>query len=134
MSEGFEAGTAGNKWRRRLVAAQAAYYGTTGVWPLVHMPSFEAVTGPKVDDWLVHMVGLLAAAVALPLGVAALQDRVREPAVVVLAVASALAFAGIDLWYGLNGRISPIYLADAAVQLCLVAGIAATRPVSTELP
>jgi hypothetical protein len=97
------------------------------------MPSFEAVTGPKVDDWLVHMVGLLAAAVALPLGVAALQDRVREPAVVVLAVASALAFAGIDLWYGLNGRISPIYLADAAVQLCLVAGIAASHPGSTQL-
>jgi hypothetical protein len=51
------------RWRRRLIAFQAAYYLATGLWPLVHLPSFEAVTGPKTDDWLVHMVGLLAAVV-----------------------------------------------------------------------
>jgi hypothetical protein len=26
-----------------------------------------------------------------------------------------MAFAGIDLWYGLNGRISRIYLPDATL-------------------
>jgi hypothetical protein len=31
-----------------------------GVWPLVHVASFEAVLGPKVDRWLVRTVaGLL---------------------------------------------------------------------------
>ncbi|HJR17129.1 MAG TPA: hypothetical protein VJ808_09770 [Gemmatimonadales bacterium] len=125
-SERSSGETAGDRWRRRLVGVQAAYYCITGVWPLIHLPSFEAVTGPKIDDWLVHMVGLLAAAVGLPLGVAALGGRVREPAILVLAVGSALAFAAIDLWYGLSARISAIYLADAVVQLGLIAGLAAT--------
>jgi hypothetical protein len=49
------------------------------------------------------------------------------PEVVVLAAGSATAFAGIDLWYGLSGRISPIYLADAAVELCLLLGLALTH-------
>jgi hypothetical protein len=53
-----------DRWRRRLIAFQAAYYLATGLWPLVHLPSFEAVTGPKTDDWLVHMVGLLAGVIA----------------------------------------------------------------------
>jgi hypothetical protein len=110
-----------------LLGLQAGYYALAGLWPLVHLPSFEAVTGPKIDDWLVHMVGLLAAAIALPLGLAAMQNRGRTPEVVVLAVAAALAFAAIDLWYGLSGRISPIYLADAAVELGLLAGLAVTR-------
>ena len=43
-----------------LAHAQGGYYAITGVWPLVHMRSFEAVTGPKQDHWLVHTVaGLL---------------------------------------------------------------------------
>jgi hypothetical protein len=116
-----------DRWRRRLVAFQAAYYLATGLWPLVHLPSFEAVTGPKTDDWLVHMVGLLAGVIGAALGVAAVHDRHRAPEIVVLAAGAALAFAGIDLWYVLNGPISPIYLADALVELALLVGLAWTR-------
>jgi hypothetical protein len=116
-----------DRWRRRLLALQAAYYGVTGLWPVVHLPSFEAVTGPKVDEWLVHTVGLLAVAIGAALAVAAARDRARAPETVVLAVGSALAFAGIDLWYGLGGRIPPVYLADAAVELGFVAGLVLTR-------
>jgi hypothetical protein len=122
-----------NQWRRRLLAFQAVYYGITGLWPLLHLPSFEAVTGPKIDDWLVHMVGLLAAVIGAVLGLAASQNRVRSSEVVTLAVGSAIAFAGIDLWYGLSGRISAIYLGDAALQLCLVAGITWTRRSGSEI-
>src|SRR3954447_5977124 len=28
-----------------------------GLWPLLHLRSFEAVFGPKVDRWLVRTVG-----------------------------------------------------------------------------
>jgi hypothetical protein len=115
------------QWRRRLLALQSGYYGITGIWPILHLPSFEAVTGPKIDDWLVHMVGLLAAAIGVVLGAATLGNRVRSPEVVLLAATSAAAFAGIDLWYGLIGRISPIYLADAGVQIALIAGLLTTR-------
>jgi hypothetical protein len=116
-----------DRWRRRLIAFQAAYYLATGLWPLVHLPSFEAVTGPKTDDWLVHMVGLLAGVIGAALGVAAVHDRHRAPDIVLLAAGAALAFAGIDFWYVLNGPISPIYLADALVELALLVGLAWTR-------
>lgn len=117
-------------WRRRILGGQAVYYGLTGLWPLVHLPSFETVTGPKTDDWLVHMVGLLAAVIGLPLGMAAVQNRAQSSEVFALAIGAALAFAGIDLWYGLSGRISPVYLADALVQFCLMAGLILTRTTS----
>jgi hypothetical protein len=114
-------------WRRWLLAIQSFYYGVTGIWPIVHMPSFEAVTGPKIDDWLVHMVGLLAAAIGVVLGAATVRNRVRSPEVVLLAISSAAAFAAIDIWYGVSGRISSIYLADAGVQIGLIAGLLFTR-------
>jgi ABC-type branched-subunit amino acid transport system permease subunit len=120
-----------DRWRRWLLGLQAGYYAITGIWPLVHLPSFEAVTGPKIDDWLVHMVGLLAAAIGIPIGIAAVRNRGRLTEVVVLAVTSALAFAAIDLWYGLTGRISPIYLADAGVQLGLIAGLGLTHRIDS---
>ncbi len=114
-------------WRRRIIGAQAGYYVATGLWPVVHLPSFEAVTGPKVDDWLVHMVGLLAAAIGSSLGVAVLRDETPGVSVSTLAIASATAFAAIDIWYASSGRISPIYLADAAVQLGLIVLLLLTR-------
>jgi hypothetical protein len=99
---------------------QSVYYSVTGLWAVVHLPSFEAVTGPKTDDWLVHTVGVLAAAIGISLGVAVVRAQAQLETTTTLAVASALAFAGIDLVYGLSGRISPIYLADAGVQFVLI--------------
>jgi hypothetical protein len=117
-----------------LMATQSAYYALTGMWPILHLPSFEAVTGPKTDDWLVHMVGLLAAAIGVVLGVATVRNRVRAPEAVLLAFTSAAAFAAIDLWYGLTGRISAMYLADAVVQICLIGGLALTGRTSSAEP
>ena len=99
--------------------AQGLYYVATGLWPLLHLGSFESVTGPKVDDWLVRMVGLLVLVIG---GTLILGTRGPGPVleVVALAAGSAAAFAAIDLWYGLSGRIAPVYLADAAVQLGFV--------------
>ena len=117
------------KWSRRqrqLIGLQGAYYLLTGLWPLVHLPRFEAVTGPKVDDWLVHMVGLLAVVIGGTLALGTANGRSSTLEVIVLASSSALAFAGIDLWYGLKGQISPVYLADALVELVFVGLIALT--------
>ena len=121
-----------DQWRWRLLAFQSGYYGVTGIWPILHLRSFEAITGPKVDDWLVHMVGLLAAAIGLVLGAATLRNRVRSPDVVLLAIASAAAFASIDIWYSVTGRISSIYLADACMQIGLIAGLLFTRRTSSD--
>lgn len=101
-----------------VLKLQAVYYVITGLWPLVSFRTFEWVTGPKVDDWLVQMVGLLAASIGAALWVGA---RAKRPmaAIVLLAVLSAASFAFIDIRYALVGRISAIYLADAVVEVAL---------------
>jgi hypothetical protein len=92
------------------------------------------VTGPKTDDWLVRTVGLLALAIGVTLCVAARRHREQEPESVVLAAASAFAFGAIDLWYGLAGRIAPIYLVDAAGQVAILLGLVVTRRSRATLP
>ena len=101
------------------LAFQAVYYLSTGLWPFVSMRSFEAVTGPKVDRWLVRMVGLLAACDGATIA-AGLGAKSPSRETQVLAISSALAFAAIDVAYVCRGRISPIYLGDAAIELALV--------------
>ena len=100
----------------------AAYYAVTGAWPIVHMGSFEAVTGKKVDTWLVKMVGALALANGVVLGLGARRDEPSRETIA-LAVCSALAFAAIDVVYVARGRIRPVYLGDAAIELVLAAAI-----------
>jgi hypothetical protein len=111
---------------RAALLAQGAFYVLTGVWPLLAMWSFELVTGPKTDDWLVRMVGLLAASIGTTLLAAAWRGRVT-PEVRLLAVASALSFAAIDLAYALTGRISAVYLLDAVVELLFAAAVGLAR-------
>ena len=52
----------------RLARLQAVFYIVTGVWPIVSMRSFEAITGPKVDRWLVKTVGALVAVIGVRAG------------------------------------------------------------------
>ena len=101
-----------------LALAQGALYALTGLWPLVSMRSFEWVTGPKVDRWLVKTVGVLVTVIGAVLCSAARRRRVT-PEIAGLAASSALGLAGIDTFYGLRGRISRIYLLDAIVEICI---------------
>ena len=104
---------------RRTATLQAAYFLVSGLWPIVSRPTFEAVTGPKTDYWLVRTVGGLACVIGTTLGVASYRNRVsRELAV--LGIGSALAFGVVDVSYAIIGRISRIYLVDAALE-CLIA-------------
>lgn len=69
---------------RRTATLQAAYFLVSGLWPIVSRPTFEAVTGPKTDYWLVRTVGGLACVIGTTLGVASYRNRVsRELAVLV---------------------------------------------------
>jgi hydrogenase/urease accessory protein HupE len=111
---------------RATLWLQAGYYLLTGLWPWLHLASFEAVTGPKTDDWLVRTVGLLVAVIGLSLAVAARQ-RQATPATMVLAIGTALAFLAIDVGYVLVGRIPPVYLADALAEVVLLVLLLAGR-------
>jgi hypothetical protein len=95
----------------------------------VSLSTFEFVTGPKTDDWLVHMVGLLAAVIGSALLVAA-RRREGGRAIWTLAVGAALAFAAIDIVYASTGRIRWVYLLDATAELVLAGWLlaAVVRP------
>jgi hypothetical protein len=113
---------------RRLAVGQGLFYVATGLWPLVDIDSFQRVTGPKTDLWLVKTVGVLVTVIGGTLLASAFRGS-RAPEVALLGAGSALALAGIDTVYATKGRISPIYLADAAVEVGIAAGWgAAWRP------
>lgn len=107
---------------RVILRVQAAFYVLTGAWPLINVESFEWITGPKTDDWLVHTVGLLLMGIGLTLWVGARSAK-PDSAIVLLAAATAASLAAIDLTYALTGRISAIYLLDAAVEVVLLLAI-----------
>jgi hypothetical protein len=104
---------------RTLAVLQGSYYAATGVWPLVSMRTFEAVTGPKTDRWLVNTVGLLVAVIGGALITSGLR---RGPSNDLrwIAAGSAIALGGVDTYYALNGRISKVYLLDALAEAGLV--------------
>ena len=116
------------RFERRLLAGQGLFYLATGAWPLVDRASFEKVTGPKTDFWLVRTVGALVAVVGVGLLVAA-RERHASVASRVVAGGAAAALAAVDIVYAGTGRIAPIYLVDAAVELAL-----ASSWVGTSLP
>ena len=99
---------------------QGTYYAVTGLWPIVSMRSFERVTGPKRDHWLVKTVGLLLTAVGITL-IRAGRRRDVHPDVALLAGLSAAALATVDITYAAQRRISPVYLLDAGPEVALAA-------------
>ena len=106
--------------RQMIAKLQGGYYLATGIWPLVSMRSFEAITGPKTDKWLVKTVGVLVSVIGATLWVGATQRQIR-PELKLLATCSAAGLAAIDIVYVAQRRISPIYLLDAALEAAIVA-------------
>ncbi|HEY0607113.1 MAG TPA: hypothetical protein VGD58_29610 [Herpetosiphonaceae bacterium] len=106
----------------RIVAlAQALYYIPTGIWPLVSIDTFQKVTGPKTDLWLVKTVGLLITVVGAALTMAGLR-RSMGPELPLLGIGSAATLTAIDVVYVARRRISPIYLLDALGEVLLIGG------------
>jgi hypothetical protein len=113
-----------------LCSLQGLYFLITGVWPLVSIETFQAVTGQKTDHfvtgresdhWLVNTVGVLVTANSLVLLLAAWRGR-PSLEVILLGIASAVGLIAIDVVYVLREVLAPVYLADAANELLFVAG------------
>lgn len=96
---------------------QGSFYLATGLWPLFHRRSFEAVTGPKTDWWLVETVGILVSAIGSSLLLAHRSESQLPSKVLGLGAAAGLAF--LEMKQVAERRISPVYLVDAAVELGL---------------
>lgn len=111
---------------RRNVPAlvQGAFFLVTGLWPVAHYRSFERVTGPKVDDWLVKTTGGVLAAVGVTLLASGLRRPDRRPDhsyLRALGISTAAALAIADVVYVSRRRISRVYLIDAAAEGVLCA-------------
>jgi hypothetical protein len=113
----------------RLAWIQGVYFLVTGVWPILSIGTFQWITGPKVDLWLVKTVGALIAVIALTILMAARRGQVG-PEVRFLAMGSAAALAAVDIIYALADRIWDIYLLDAVLEIGLVVlwGLVSRRP------
>jgi hypothetical protein len=102
--------------------AQAAYYVATGMWPLVHLRSFEALTGPKPDRFVAESTGLLFVASGVALATAA---RRRHPGLAAQVLAVAVPAASTIATLRHRPRLRPVYLLDAAIQSALAVTTAA---------
>ena len=105
----------------RVALAHIAYWTFGALWPLINIKSFEAITGHKREDWLVRTVALMMLGVVVSLET--MRERRRDDiAMRVLGATSAAALGGVALVGPLVGRISPVYLMDAAMDLALAIG------------
>jgi hypothetical protein len=107
--------------RATVAVAQGLYSLVTGIWPLVDLRSFEAISGPKVDGWLVKTVGALVAVTGGVLLSAAKRERIT-PEIAALGAGTAVALGTIDVVYVARRRISPVYLLDAALEGVFLVG------------
>jgi len=105
----------------RVAMAQGGYLAAFGLWPILHMPSFKAVTGPKPEAWLAKGVGACMANIGAALAAAGARGKVARE-LRMLGISTALSFAFMDIWYaGVRRRISPVYLLNTAAQLSFTA-------------
>ncbi|PKV62843.1 hypothetical protein [Pontibacter ramchanderi] len=106
--------------RLALVAIlQGTYWAATGIWPLLHMPSFLWVTGPKEDLWLVRTVSILILVIGLVLLTAGIRKNVTAE-IKWLGIGGAAGLGFIDVYYSLNDIIRNVYLLDAVGELALI--------------
>jgi hypothetical protein len=98
-----------------------------GLWPLVSVRSFEAVYGRKTDRWLqLTVAGLLTTVGAAQL---LCRDESRLPVARALGVGTAATLLAVDAVNVPRGRISRMYLQDAACEAAFLAAWAwVSRP------
>jgi len=101
---------------KAVALLQGAYDLVGGLWPLLHMASFEAVTGPKTDDWLVRTV----AGILVVVGVVLIQNALRGSvghSVQWIAGGISLVLASVAMISSLAGFISWLYFFDGLIHL-----------------
>jgi hypothetical protein len=127
------------RYSSRLAVAlcwvQGLYFFATGAWPILSVRTFQAVTGKKsdhliaeppteADHWMLFTISGLIIAISIAI-LAAAWRRWASADTALLGIASAIALTIIDVVYVARGAIWPIYLADAAVEVVIIATWAA---------
>jgi hypothetical protein len=110
-----------------VAVAHGLFNVVGGLWPLVHLRSFEWVFGPKTDVWLQMTTGglLVSAGVAQLAAAPAPQGPVQARRI---GLGTAFTLLAVDLVYVPKGRIRPTYLLDAAMQTGWIAAWLRSAP------
>jgi hypothetical protein len=127
---------------KALAVGQGIFYLFSGLWPVVHYRSFEKVTGPKTDDWLVKTTGGLIAMAGLSILRAGLRADLNQDLnessnapheAAIVGAGHALVLGTSAGYYSLIGRISKVYLCDAVTEYALVGAwlLTVLKPTST---
>lgn len=103
-----------------VLLGQGIFYVVTGLWPVIHVRSFEAITGKKKEHWLLYTVGLLIVASGVVFTYAGWNERASME-VMLLATLNCLFLAAIDVTFALRKVIAKVYLLDAVTELIIVA-------------
>ncbi|WEV24304.1 hypothetical protein OYE22_03130 [Streptomyces sp. 71268] len=123
--------TRGREPAAALAVAHGAFNVVGGLWPLLHLRSFERVFGPKHDRWLQRTTGGLLVSTGLAQLAAASAPQGAAHARRV-GLGTALTLLAIDLVYVPKGRIRPTYLWDAAMEAGWITAWLRTRPVGRD--
>ena len=106
---------------RGLSFGQGLLYVVTGVWPVLSIRTFMAVTGPKRDQWLVKATGMLIAVAGAVLTLASARNAI-SPETEALGAGTAATLGAVDVIYVRKGILSRVYLLDAAFEAVCVLG------------
>ncbi|MEV8596234.1 hypothetical protein ACIHFC_32430 [Streptomyces sp. NPDC052013] len=98
-----------------VAVAHGVFNVVGGLWPLLHLRSFEWVFGPKTDVWLQRTTGGLLVCAGMAQLAAATEPQGRRHARRI-GLGTSLTLLAVDLVYVPKGRIRPTYLLDAAMQ------------------
>jgi hypothetical protein len=94
-----------------ILTIQGCFYVIMGAWPILHMMSFETVSGPKKDKWLVKTVGLMICCSGIIFLKFADTDAAK-----LLAILNAICLGSIDVYYVIRRVIWKTYLIDAVIE------------------
>lgn len=102
----------------------AAFFLIGGLWPLVDMQSFESVTGPRSDHWLVRSLAGMLIIVGAAL-IWSVQRGHIDHSMRGVAAGSSGMLALVALISGMNGPVDPVSVIGASLHgvlaLCWVA-------------
>lgn len=117
---------------RKLALAQGTFNLLGGRWPLVSMRTFEAVYGPKSDKWLEATVAGLLVTIGTTqvLSISGKQLRLAR----LLGIGTAGTLLAVDLVNGPKGRISRMYLQDAACETAILVAWVVRRTAAPRHP
>ncbi|WP_224995588.1 hypothetical protein [Cesiribacter sp. SM1] len=102
-----------------IAVLQGIFWAATGIWPMIHLPSFLWVTGPKEDIWLLYTVSVLILVIGLLLSVAGFRKTVTLE-IKWLGIGGALGLTAIDIIYSTRDVIADIYRYDAVAETIII--------------